>query len=145
MSVFGLRFAKVAGVAMMIAVLSPQVASAQQNVVQSGAVRALVIKLESALTSLGCDASQQEYVNALQAAVATSGDDPATVQAAINMVENSQGLCGPAKPALAQVDATVMQALQTTYYATAGGPGPGSPIGPPTAAVSGAGSDYQPR
>lgn len=122
---------------------APLASRAQTDQVSPVDVRKLVAELRSDISGLGCGASLQDYISALQATITASGDDPATVQAAINLVRGTPGVCTAAMPALNDVDQTVLAALQTTYYATAGGPGPGSPIGGPTGDGGGGGSDYR--
>jgi hypothetical protein len=123
---------------------APHLAVAQTDHVQPASLRTLVGELEADLMSLGCNASLAEDVDALQSTIVASGADPVTVQAALSRVEGVPGLCGAERVALADVDRTVALALQGTYFATSNGPGPGVPIGPPTTAVGGGGSDYRP-
>ena len=130
-------------VAIAASLTAPLAAHAQSDSVTALDVRKLAADLRSDINGLGCNASLQDYINALQATITASGDDPATVQAAVNLVSGTPGICTAAKPALNDVDQTVLAALQTTYYATANGPGPGIPIGPPSSDGGGGGSDYR--
>lgn len=129
-------------VLLAIGALVPTAGFAQTSGYPSAAVKVLVRNMEAALTSLGCDASRQDYVDSLQTAIATSGDDPAVVQAALRILSTTPLGCSSYKPAIYQVDATVDRALQETFYPTSNGPGPGIPIGP-TGLFAGGGADYQ--
>ena len=108
---------------------------------ETAGARVLAHKVEASIAGLGCGASVHDYVSAIQSTIATSGQDPSIVQIALRIAENAPNLCPSAKPALDSVDQTVLAALRTEYYATDGGPGPGTPIGPPDPTVAGT-SDY---
>jgi hypothetical protein len=130
-----------ASAALLIGFAWSSSATAQSIGNESLAARVLAQKVEASITGLGCGASRHDFVSAIQSTIAGSGQDPSIVQIALRIAESSPNLCPSAKPALADVDQTVLAALSTEYYATAGGPGPGTPIGPPDPTVAGT-SDY---
>lgn len=137
------KLKSIATVLLSVAVVAPTAAFAQTSGRPSAEVKVLVRNMEAALLSLGCDASKQDYVDSLQAAIATSGDDPSVVQSALRVLSDTPLSCPGYKPAIYQVDAIVAQAQQETFYPTSNGPGPGIPIGP-TGLFAGGGADYRP-
>lgn len=130
--------------ALMIASVAPQASFAKPTQVDPAKVQALATSIEAAINALGCTVTLQDQVAAIQGAIANSGDDPPTVEAALNVVQAMNNICPSSHAAIASVDQTIIQALQGTQVAAAGGPGGGSPIGPPSTFISGGGSDYVP-
>ena len=129
--------------ALVLALSLSAPATAQQVNKPNAAARVLAHRVDAAIVGLGCGASVATYESAIQSAIATSGQDPIVVQASLALVLSQPGLCPEAKEALTAVDNVVLAALRTDYYATSGGPGPGTPIGPPDPISAGT-SDYDP-
>jgi hypothetical protein len=126
-------------VALGLSVSGP--AAAQTLAKQNVAARALAQRIEAAIDRLGCGADVATEESAIQSVIAMSGQDPATVQVSLHYVSGQPNLCANATQALAQVDQIVLAAMRTEYYASADGPGPGTPIGPPDPISAGT-ADY---
>jgi hypothetical protein len=105
-------------------------------------VQSLATQIETALGGLGCGASTDQYITAIQSTISTSGATPSEAEAALEVVQASHSLCGAQNVAVASVDKTIELSMAGSGPAAGIGPGGGAPIGAPPAYVSGGGSDY---
>lgn len=123
--------------------LTPQLAGAKPAPIDHAKVQTLANAIEAALVGLGCNATLNDEIKAIQSTIAESGADPAVAEVALNLAQASSGLCPADRTAIAAVDQTIVEAMEQSYIPAAGGPGPGAPIGGPPAFVGGGGgSDY---
>jgi hypothetical protein len=125
-------------------------ANAKPEQIDPSKVQALAGSIETALAGLSCTApaTQEDIrkdIETIQSTIAGSGASPREAQAALALVQSSQGLCGTAGVAVASVNERITVALEGSGPAAGpgGGPGGGSPIGSPPAYVGGGGSNYK--
>ena len=120
-------------------------ASAAPAPIDPTKVQTLATEIEAALTQLGCTATVQQDIAAIQSTIAASGVSPSEAAAALSIVQTFQGLCGGDTVAVASVNQTIVLALAGGGPAAGPGGAPGgpTPIGPPPVFVGGGGSNYQ--
>lgn len=109
-------------------------------------VQGLVAQLQGALSRVGCTATTEQDILAIEEVIVASGATPAQAEEALKDVRLHTAACGQQGAALNSVGHTIVVALSRSD--PSGGPGGGlafgGPIGSPAVFVGTEGPDYTP-
>ena len=109
-------------------------------------VQGLVSQIEAALNRVGCTATTEQDILAIEEVIVASGATPVQAEEALKEARVHVTVCGSQGSALSRVDNTIVVALSRSD--PSGGPGGGlafgGPIGAPAVFVGTEGPDYTP-
>ena len=96
-------------------------------------IQALATQIQAALSRVGCSATTEQEIVAVEDVITASGATPQEAQAALALAHSFQGLCGEDSAALGAVSHTIFVAVSRSDPAGApiGSLGFGGPTGAP--------------